>query len=52
MALAADYGKFPVAERAMVNSRMVNGAGFYYLPAAKNAIFRVFTPKSRFQKVR
>ncbi len=31
---------------------MVNGAGFEILLAAKVAIFRVFTPKSAFQKVR
>ncbi len=36
----------------MVNSGMVNEGGVYYLPAAKIAIFRVFTRKSAIQKVR
>jgi hypothetical protein len=36
----------------MVNGGMVNGGGFLFLPAAKIAIFRDFTPKIGFQKVR
>jgi hypothetical protein len=36
----------------MVKFGVVNGGAFYYLPAAKIEIFRDFTPKSGFQKVR
>jgi len=36
----------------VVNFGMVNGGGFSFLPAAKIAIFRDFTPKSAIQKVR
>jgi hypothetical protein len=36
----------------MVNFGVVNGGASYYLPAAKFAIYRDFTPKSRLQKVR
>jgi hypothetical protein len=38
--------------RGVVNIGVVNGGAFFYLPAAKNQIFRVFAPKSAFQKVR
>jgi hypothetical protein len=36
----------------MVNAGMVNGDAVLFLPAAKIAIFREFTRKSGFQKVR
>jgi len=36
----------------MVKIGMVNAGRIFYLPAAKIEIFRVFTPKSCFQKVR
>src|SRR5208337_4792656 len=42
----------PLQSRALVNFGMVKGRGFSFLPTAKFAIFRDFTPKSRFQKVR
>ncbi len=35
----------------MVNLAMVNGAGFFYLPAGKIEIFRVFTSKYAIQIV-
>jgi hypothetical protein len=38
--------------RTFVNGGMVNGRGLHFSPAAKSAIFRVFTRKNAIQKVR
>jgi hypothetical protein len=37
---------------AMVKMNVVNGGGLQFLPAEKCAILRVFTGKSRLQKIR
>jgi hypothetical protein len=42
--------KLPL-HHTIVKIKEVNGGGFYFLPAGKTAILRVFTPKKAIQKV-
>jgi hypothetical protein len=48
----AEEGVNRAPRRALVNGGPVNGGGFQFFPAAKCAIFCVFTRKYAIQKVR